>query len=93
MTAHRSAIIQGATLLALASAMTFSDLPGRIETAAAALLVAGAVLFVSGAIVNWRQDIGDHFAERSIGWRLFAASGPANVVGAAIVVVGVLRGL
>jgi hypothetical protein len=93
VTAHLSAIIQGATLLALASVMTFSDLPERVETVAAALLVGGAVLFVSGAIVNWRQDIGDHFAERSIGWRLFAASGPANVIGAATVLVGVLRGL
>ena len=93
VTAHLSAIIQGATLLALASVMTFSDLPERIETVAAALLVAGAVLFVSGAIVNWRQDIGDHFAVRSIGWRLFAASGPANVIGATTVLVGVLRGI
>ena len=93
VTAHLSAIIQGATLIALASVMTFSDLPERIETAAAALLVAGSVLFVSGAIANWRQNIGDHFAERSIGWKLFAASGPANVIGAATVLVGVLRGL
>lgn len=93
VTAHLSAIIQGATLLALSSVMTFSDLPERIETIGAALLVGGAMLFVSGAIVNWRQDIGDHFAERSVGWRLFAVSGPANVVGAATVLVGVLRGL
>ena len=93
VTAHLSAIIQGATLVALASVMTFSDLPERIETVAAALLVAGSVLFVSGAIANWRQNIGDHFAERSIGWKLFAASGPANVIGAATVLVGVVRGL
>ena len=93
VTAHLSAIIQGATLVALSSVMTFSDLPEQIETVAAALLVAGSVLFVSGAIANWRQNIGDHFAERSLGWKLFAASGPANVLGAAMVLVGVLRGL
>ncbi len=93
VTAHLSAIIQGATLLALSGAMGFSDLPAVIETTAAALLVAGAVLFVAGAIVNWRQDVDDHFAVRSIGWRLFAASGPANVAGAATVLVGILRGL
>lgn len=92
-TAHLSAIIQGATLLALAGVMTFSELPERIETAAALLLVVGAVLFVSGAILNWRQNVIDHFEERSIGWKLFAASGPLNVVGAATVLVGVLRGL
>lgn len=93
VTAHLSAIIQGATLLALSSVMGFSDLPNAIETIAAALLVGGAVLFVAGAVTNWRQDVQDHFAVRSVGWRLFAASGPANVAGAAIVLVGVLRGL
>lgn len=93
VTAHLSAIIQGATLLALASVMTFSDLPRRIETAAAGLLVVGAVLFVAGALTNWRQDIEDHFAERSTGWKLFAASGPTNLIGAATVLVGVLRGV
>lgn len=93
LTAHLAAIIQGATLLALASVMSFSDLPDRIETAAAVLLVAGSMLFVGGGILNWRQDIGDHFAARSIGWKLFAASGPANVIGAGAVLVGVLRGI
>lgn len=93
VTAHLSAIIQGATLVALSSAMTFSDLPKDIETAAAVLLVAGAVLFVAGAITNWRQDIDDHFAVRSVGWRLFAVSGPVNVAGAATLLVGVLRGI
>ena len=92
VTAHLSAIIQGATLLALSGAMGFSDLPAAIETTAAALLVGGAVLFVAGAL-NWRQNIDDHFAVRSVGWKLFAASGPANVTGAATVLVGVLRGL
>lgn len=93
VTAHLSAIIQGATLLALSGAMGFSDLPAAIETTAAALLVGGAMLFVAGALLNWRQNIDDHFAVRSVGWKLFAASGPANVTGAATVLVGVLRGL
>ena len=93
VTAHLSAIIQGATLLALAPVMQFSDLPVALETVAAALLVGGAVLFVAGAVTNWRQDIGDHFAVRSVGWHLFAASGPANIADALTVFVGVLRGL
>jgi hypothetical protein len=58
VTAHLSAIIQGATLLALSGVLGFSDLPVR-----------------------------------SLGWRLFAMSGPLNVAGAAAVLVGVLRGL
>jgi hypothetical protein len=93
VTAHLAAIIQGATLIALSSVMGRSDLPEGIETTAAAVLVAGAVLFVSGAIANWRQAVDDHFAVRSLGWRLFATSGPLNLAGATIVVVGVLRGL
>ena len=93
VTAHLSAIIQGATLLALSGVMGFSDLPDAIETIAAALLVGGAVLFVAGAVANWRQHVDDHFAVRSLGWRLFAVSGPINVAGAAAVLVGVLRGL
>jgi hypothetical protein len=93
VTAHLSAIIQGATLLALASATKFSDLPSTAETTAAVLLVAGSVLFVSGALTNWRQDVADHFAARSVGWRLFAASGPINIIGAALVLVGLVRGL
>jgi len=93
VTAHLAAIIQGATLLALSGVMGFSDLPDTIETIAAALLVGGAMLFVAGAIANWRQNVEDHFAVRSIGWKLFSASGPANLAGAAIVLTGVLRGL
>ena len=93
VTAHLAAIIQGATLLALSGVMAFSDLPSTIETIAAALLVGGAVLFVGGAVANWRQKVDDHFATRSFGWTLFSVSGPANLTGAAIVLTGVLRGL
>jgi len=93
VTAHLAAIIQGATLLALSGVMGFSDLPDTIETIAACLLVAGAVLFVAGAITNWRQSVDDHFAVRSFGWKLFSVSGPANLAGATIVLLGVLRGL
>ena len=93
VTAHLAAIIQGATLLALSWTLAFSNLPQNVETAAAALLVAGSVLFVAGALTNWRQNVVDHFATRSLGWRIFAMSGPLNVVGAVTVLIGVLRGL
>lgn len=93
VTAHLAAIIQGATLLALSGVMGFSDLPDSLETTAAVLLVAGAVLFVAGALANWRQSVVDHFAERSLGWKLFSVSGPTNLAGATIVLVGVLRAL
>lgn len=93
VTAHLAAIIQGATLVALAGAMGDASLPDGIETAAAALLVAGSVLFVAGALMNWRQAVGDHFAERSLGWKLFATSGPMNLVGITVVLIGVIRGV
>jgi hypothetical protein len=91
VTAHLAAIIQGAMHLGLSVAMGFSTLARASETAAAWLLVAGSALFVLGATANWLQRVGDHFAARSMGWRLLAASAPANLVGIGIVLVGVWR--
>ena len=91
VTAHLSAIIQGATHLGLSVAVGFSALTAWVETTGAVLLVAGSALFVSGATVNWRQNVGDHFAERSTGWKLFATSGVSHLLGIAIVTVGVLK--
>lgn len=73
--------------------MAYSALPDTIETIAAVLLVVGAVLFVAGAVANWRQRVNDHFADRSLGWKLLATSGPVNVVGVLIILVGVIREL
>ena len=88
--AHLSAIIQGAVHLGLSVALGFAEITAWLETAAALLLVSGSALFVLGATLNWLQHIGDHFAERSLGWRLLAASGPAHISGIAIVAAGVL---
>ena len=88
--AHLSAIIQGAVHLGLSVALGFAEITAWLETAAALLLVTGSALFVLGATLNWLQHIGDHFAERSLGWRLLAASGPAHISGIAIVAAGVL---
>jgi len=93
VTAHLAAIIQGATLVALSEMIAHSELPTAIETTAAVLLVGGAGLFVAGAVANWRQAVEDHFAERSLGWKLLASSGPANVAGIVIILIGTLRGL
>ena len=93
VTAHLAAIIQGATLVALSGVIAYSALPKVIETTAAVLLVGGAGLFVAGAVANWRQAVGDHFAERSLGWKLLASSGPANVTGILTMLIGILRGL
>lgn len=93
VTAHLSAIIQGAVHLGLSVAVAFSSLPAWVETTAAGLLAAGSALFVAGAVANWHQDIGDHFAVRSLGWKLLAASSAGHLPGMAIVLVGVLTAL
>ena len=89
VTAHLSAIIQGATHLALAMAVELSPLSAWLETTAAALLVAGSALFVAGAVANWLQHVDDHFAVRSLGWRLLAASSVGHLGGLYVLAAGV----
>lgn len=93
VTAHLSAIIQGAVHLGLSVAMAFSSLTAWLETTAAGLLTAGSALFVAGAVANWRQEIGDHFAVRSLGWKLLATSSAGHLPGMGIVLIGVLTAL
>lgn len=91
--AHLSAIVQGAMYLGLSAALAMSTLTPSLETTAAVLLVCGSVLFVTGATLNWRQQVGDHFAQRSAGWRCFALSSVGHLVGMALVLCGVVMGL
>ena len=87
---HLSALMQGPVHLGLALALAMSTLTPWLETTAAVLLVCGSSLFVAGTTLNWRQKIGDHFAERSLGWWLLSASGGPHLVGASLVLVGVV---
>jgi acyl-coenzyme A synthetase/AMP-(fatty) acid ligase len=91
--AHLSAILQGAMYLGLSAAFAMSELTSSLETSAALLLVCGSVLFVTGATLNWRQHVEDHFAERSPGWRCFAVSSVGHLVGMTLVLVGVVMGV
>jgi hypothetical protein len=91
--AHLSAIIQGAVHLGLSVALSLSELTAWLETASALLLISGSALFVAGATTNWLQGVGDHFAERSLGWNLFAASSVGHVTGIVLVIAGVLTGV
>ena len=84
--------MQGPVHLGLAFALGLSTLTPWLETAAAVLLVGGSALFIAGATSNWLQDVGDHFAARSTGWYLLAASGAPHLTGAAVVLVGVTSG-
>jgi hypothetical protein len=91
--AHLSSILQGAMYLGLAAAFAMSTLTPSLETSAAVLLVCGSVLFVTGATLNWRQHVGDHFAQRSLGWRCFALSSIGHLAGMTLVLAGVVMGI
>jgi len=93
VTAHLAAIMQGTMLLALAGVIGFAELPSWLITAAALLLCGGCILFVAGAVANWRQNVVDHFAERSLGWKLLATSGPMNLIAIITLLIGLVRGV
>ncbi len=90
--AHLSALIQGALYFGVAFGVSLSALTQWLDTVAASLLVLGSALFVAGATTNWRQGAGDHFAERSIGFRLLAASGAPHLSGSLVLATGVVSG-
>lgn len=90
---HLEALIQGAVLLGLAVAAGFSTLPSGLETTAAYLLAVACALGVAGGTTNWLQNVDDPFKAKSPGFMLQAASGPVNIVGAVLLLIGVLKAL
>lgn len=91
MTAHVSALMQGAMHLGLSVAFGFAAFTPWLLTASAASVACGSALFVAGATANWLMDVGDHFVERSKGWYLLSASAPLHFAGALVVLAGVTR--
>ena len=91
ITAHLAALMQGAMHLGLSVALGFATFTPWVLTASAVALVCGSALFVAGATANWLMNVGDHFAERSLGWYLLYASGPLHLGGALVVLAGVTR--
>ena len=91
VTAHLSALIQGSMYLGLSVAVGFATFPPWLLTASVLALICGSTLFVAGATANWLMNIGDHFAARSAGWYLLAASGPLHLAGAFVILAGVTR--
>ncbi len=89
VTAHLSALMQGAMHLGLSVAVGFATLTPWLLTASAIALACGSALFVAGATANWLMHVGDHFAARSPGWYMLSASGPLHLAGALVVLVGV----
>jgi hypothetical protein len=89
VTAHLSALMQGAMHLGLSVAVGVATFTPWILTVSAVSLVCGSLLFVAGATANWLMNVGDHFAERSRGWYLLSTSGPLHLAGALVVLAGV----
>jgi len=90
---HLEALIGGAVLIALAVAIDFSTLSTGLETTAAWLLSIAVGLAVVGGTLNWLQRVDDAFASRSPGFYLQSLSGPLNLAGIGLVVMGVLKAL
>ena len=90
---HLEALIQGAVLLGLSVAASFSTLADGLETTAAWILAVACALGLAGGTANWLQKVEDPFKAKSPGFMLQAASGPTNVVGAVLLLVGVLKAL
>ena len=90
---HLEALIMGAILLGLSVAASFSTLPSGLENTAAVLLAVAGVVSLAGSTLNWQQKVDDPFAARSPGWPMQAASGPVNIVGIVLILIGVLKAL
>jgi hypothetical protein len=91
--AHLASIIHGTLLLALTVAVDFSALSPGLETAAAWLLVGGIALFDLGLALNWLQRVEDGFAERSAGNRISGLGTPLVLLGAGILLFGVVTAI
>ena len=93
LVAHLAAIIQGGLLLALTIAMSFSSQSKGVETTAASVLVGGVGLFILGNSINWLSGTEDAFADKTIGNKIAAAGTPFILVGAGILLYGVVVAL
>jgi hypothetical protein len=90
---HRDALWQGFMMLGLAWAATLSDLGNGVEIVAALLIVAAAALSIGSTVANWRMNVADQFAAKSIGYYLAAVNAGLVSIGLLIFVVGVFRAL
>jgi len=89
VTAHLSALMQGAMHLGLSVAVGFATFTPWLLTASAAAVTVGSALFVAGVTANWLTNVGDHFVERPVGFYLLSASAPLHLAGAVVVLAGV----
>jgi hypothetical protein len=91
---HIGTIMQGSMLLGLVFAVSLSDLSSTLETVAAILVAAGAILIAAKNTYNWQLGIKDDFTNPApLSRPLGGASVIATTIGLFIFMVGVLLGL
>jgi hypothetical protein len=90
---HLAGLMQGPLLIAVAVAMSISDLPSWFNTAAALVLAGASVLLLVKDTLNWRQGVTDEFAESSTGLTLGMIFGPVHIVGLVMATVAMCSGL
>ena len=91
---HVVSLWEGFRMLGLVWAVALSDLSDGLETLAALLIVASAVLQFSANTIAWRQKIVNLFAPpRGITYQLAATNAVFAFAGLSILIVGALKGL
>lgn len=91
--AHLETLLQASMHLGLAFAVGAVGFESTVATWGAVLLVVGSAMQATGVTLNWLQDVGDQFAERSIGFMINSASSFVMVPGLAITVIGILANI
>ena len=92
-TAHVETLIQGCMHLGLGFALVLTQFDSGAATAGAWLLVIGSAMQAVGVTLNWAQDVGDQFAERSTGFYANSAGSFLSMPGLIILVIGVLANI
>ncbi len=89
-TAHVETLMQAAMPLGLAFAVGAVGFDSGAATVGAWLLVIGSALQALGVTINWVQNVGDQFAERSLGFYSNSASTFVAIPGLALIAYGIL---
>jgi len=92
-TAHVETLMQAAMHLALAFAVGAVNFGTSVATVGAWLLVAASATQALGATINWITNVGDQFAERSVGFYLNSSATLIALPGVAIIGYGILHRL
>lgn len=92
-TAHVETLMQAAMHFTLAFAVGAVGFQSGAATLGAWLLVASSGAQALGVVSNWVLEVGDQFAERSVGFYVNSASTVAALPGLAIIAYGVLTRL